>query len=414
MIRSLFHFPLALLLGLLPSTLVLALDADELLVVANSRMAGSQELAEYYMRQRQIPADHLLITKLPLTETMARTDYERDLAEPVRATIARLRAKGVTVAGIVLIYGVPLKVLEPPPSRENIARLAELNSERQRLEQQDQGSGDLLEEIKRSITTITGTDQRAAVDSELMLVQAPTPPLAGWIENPYFLGFQQKTNLTPKNQVVVVARLDGPDLKTVYRIIDDSLAAEEEGLSGIAYFDARWPEPKDDAELGGYRRWDKSLHTAARLVAPRMEVRLDSRDELFAPGSAPNGALYCGWYSLGRYVDSFTWNRGAIGYHIASSECTTLRDPQSTVWCPQLLSHGVAATIGPVCEPYVQGFPLPEIFFGALAEGYMNLGESYLISLPYISWQMVLVGDPLYRPFQPLPTPPTAQGRPRP
>jgi hypothetical protein len=25
------------------------------------------------------------------------------------------------------------------------------------------------------------------------------------------------------------------------------------------------------------------------------------------------------------------------------------------------------------------------------------------VSLPYISWQMVLVGDPLYRPFSPLP-----------
>lgn len=66
-----------------------------------------------------------------------------------------------------------------------------------------------------------------------------------------------------------------------------------------------------------------------------------------------------------------------------------------------MLKHGVAATIGPVYEPYVQGFPLPELFFGALTEGYMNLGESYLISLPYISWQMVLIGDPLYRPFKP-------------
>jgi hypothetical protein len=67
-----------------------------------------------------------------------------------------------------------------------------------------------------------------------------------------------------------------------------------------------------------------------------------------------------------------------------------------------MLKHGAAATIGPVYEPYVQAFPLPELFFAALTEGYMNLGESYLVSLPYISWQMVLVGDPLYRPFLPL------------
>lgn len=79
-----------------------------------------------------------------------------------------------------------------------------------------------------------------------------------------------------------------------------------------------------------------------------------------------------------------------------------MRKENTKVWCPNMLRDGVAATIGPVYEPYVSGFPLPEIFFDALTEGYMNLGESYLISLPYISWQMILVGDPLYRPFLPI------------
>jgi hypothetical protein len=77
-----------------------------------------------------------------------------------------------------------------------------------------------------------------------------------------------------------------------------------------------------------------------------------------------------------------------------------------------MLEKGVAATIGPVYEPYVQGFPVPHVFFGELLEGYMSLGESYLVSLPYLSWQMVLVGDPLYQPFSPvevLPPVPSAQ-----
>ena len=61
----------------------------------------------------------------------------------------------------------------------------------------------------------------------------------------------------------------------------------------------------------------------------------------------------------------------------------------------------MAATIGPVYEPYVQAFPLPDIFFNALTEGYLCLGEAYLVSLPFLSWQMVLIGDPLYKPFAP-------------
>ncbi len=50
-----------------------------------------------------------------------------------------------------------------------------------------------------------------------------------------------------------------------------------------------------------------------------------------------------------------------------------------------MLEDGAAATIGPVAEPYVQGFPLPEIFFGMLLDGYYTLSESYILSLPYLS-----------------------------
>jgi uncharacterized protein (TIGR03790 family) len=134
-----------------------------------------------------------------------------------------------------------------------------------------------------------------------------------------------------------------------------------------------------------------------------MDVVLNDAPGLFPVKSCPDVALYSGWYSLAKYVDSFMWNKGSIGYHLASAECTTLRNGESPVWCVNILKKGAAATIGPVNEPYIQGFPLPEIFFRYLVEGYMSLGEAYLVSLPFISWQMVLVGDPLYQPFSPLP-----------
>ena len=110
--------------------------------------------------------------------------------------------------------------------------------------------------------------------------------------------------------------------------------------------------------------------------------------------------MYCGWYSLARYVDAFEWVPGAVGYHIASAECRTLREGPSQVWCKRMLEEGVAVTIGPVGEPYVQAFPLPEIFFGMLVDGHLSVAECYLLSVPFLSWKMVLVGDPLYRPFR--------------
>jgi len=65
-----------------------------------------------------------------------------------------------------------------------------------------------------------------------------------------------------------------------------------------------------------------------------------------------------------------------------------------------MLEKGIGATIGPVGEPYVEAFPLPEIFFSFLTDGYFTLAECYFVSHTYLSWKMVLIGDPLYRPFK--------------
>jgi uncharacterized protein (TIGR03790 family) len=130
-----------------------------------------------------------------------------------------------------------------------------------------------------------------------------------------------------------------------------------------------------------------------------MPVMVDDADTLFQPGQCPDAALYCGWYSLATYVDAFDWQPGAVGFHIASSECTTLKKENSQVWCKRMIEKGACATIGPVGEPYLQAFPMPEVFFGFLSEGVLSLAECYMVSLPYLSWKMVLIGDPLYRPF---------------
>ena len=131
-----------------------------------------------------------------------------------------------------------------------------------------------------------------------------------------------------------------------------------------------------------------------------MPVVLDSQEKLFQPGQCPNAACYCGWYSLANYVDAFTWKRGAVGYHIASQECESLKGNGRRFWCKAMLQDGVAATIGPVGEPYVQAFPPPDFFFGLLIDGRLTMAECYALSNPFWSWQMVLIGDPLYRPFK--------------
>ena len=130
-----------------------------------------------------------------------------------------------------------------------------------------------------------------------------------------------------------------------------------------------------------------------------MSVTLDDKPELFAPGSCPDCALYCGWYSLANYVPCCKFVTGAVAWHLASSEAVSLRDPKSKLWCKNLLENGVVATLGPVAEPYTIGFPKPAEFFGTLATGQYTLVETYWRTEMFASWMTVLVGDPLYNPY---------------
>ena len=201
----------------------------------------------------------------------------------------------------------------------------------------------------------------------------------------------------------MVSRLDGPSPEIVRRIIDESIAVEKTGLTGRAYFDARWPRKENLKTKNnfGYDFYDSSIYKAADIVQRSgiMPVIVNSEPGLFQRGDCPEAALYCGWYSLAKYIDAFEWRPGSVGYHIASSECSTLKRLGSSVWCKRMLEEGAAAVLGPVNEPYVQAFPPPELFFRFLLDGYWTLSESYALSEPFLSWQMILIGDPLYRPF---------------
>ncbi len=241
----------------------------------------------------------------------------------------------------------------------------------------------------------------AAVDSELSLMLVENYPKVHWLPNPLNLHFEKEPAMQRFRQaVVMVGRLDGPTPRIARRLVDDALKTEARGLEGVCYLDARGL--KGERAPGSYAWFDRRLERLADLMKERstLKVVLDRRPGLFLPGSCPRAALYCGWYSLAKYAASCSWEPGAVAYHVASAEATTLRSPGSQVWCKRMLEEGVAATLGPVAEPYLSAFPLPDEFFPLLLKGELSLLEVYYRTVPHLSWQMVLIGDPLYRPFK--------------
>ncbi len=235
---------------------------------------------------------------------------------------------------------------------------------------------------------------RAALDSELATLFWPEFSPAGPLPNPHY--FRRRAD-GPQPPTLLTCRLDAPDAETVRRMIADCLRIERAGLRGNVYIDARG-KPLSES---GYGDYDENLRRLARFLdrETSLTVILDDDETLFQPGAAPAAALYCGWYSLANYVDAFEFVPGAVGYHIASSEAMTLRRDNARNWCPALLRDGVAATLGPVEEPYLTAFPRPTEFFAHLLAGRRSLAEVYALTLPSVSWMMTLIGDPLYRPF---------------
>ncbi len=389
-----------------------ALEPAEILVLANRQADRSVGLAKYYMKKRKIPPQNLIKLWVTEKETCSRSDYEKKVAIPVRRLLEQ-KAEEWRIRCLVIMYGLPLKVAAPSMTAAEKKILDKLKQKQKTLTVQLLSTINLAEKkqtrLKRKLESINkiisnfkkSTDKGASLDSEITLVLKKSYPIAGWVQNPYFAGFKGINLPIEKENILMVSRLDGPSDEIVKRIIDDSITTEQKGLKGTAYFDARWPDP-GNKKLTGYAFYDQSIYRAADRVKKSglMPVNIETTKELFSPGACPNAALYCGWYSLARYIDAFVWHPGAVGYHIASSECTTLKRKNSHVWCKMMLEKGVAATIGPVEEPYVQAFPVPEIFFGFLADGHLSLAECYLISTPFLSWKMVLIGDPLYRPFK--------------
>ena len=339
----------------------------EVMVLVNADVKAGVDLARYYMKKRGIPEDNLLFLRVSPRETLSRTEYERHVVPPLR----RALEKRPDIRALVTFYGLPLKI-----AKDGFTVSLPWQSAAAQLE----------------------ADTSASFDSELSLVLHDGDYLLNsWIPNPYYIGLHQRSSVS-KSEVRMVSRLDASTPRVVRRMIDDTLYAEKNGIKGMAYLDARWPDP-GKGRLDGYAHYDRSLHRLARRYKKQeiLPVILDQSEELFFPGSCPRAALYCGWYSLEKYVDAFQWERGAVGYHMASAECVTLKTPDSGAWCKNMLDKGVAATMGPVGEPYIQAFPLPDVFFGVLVEGYLSLVETYWITLPHLSWKMVLIGDPLYR-----------------
>lgn len=243
-------------------------------------------------------------------------------------------------------------------------------------------------------TNLEARETESALDNELALIWWGKYGKYRWQINPLYW---RAAAMKAPGPTIMVMRLDAPNDQIVRDIIATSLEVEKKGLQGQVALDARGKSPPDP-----YGVYDQTIRNFAHLVQAKttLQVTLDDKEALFSPGSVKNVALYCGWYSLRNYVPGCQFNRGAVGFHIASSELVSLRTPRERGWVHGLLEDGVVGTLGPVAEPYLHSFPPADEFFPLLLTGKLTLAEVYWRSNPLVSWMQSFIGDPLYTPYK--------------
>jgi uncharacterized protein (TIGR03790 family) len=359
------------------------LAADSVLILANSDDPDSLQIARHYAAVRGVPAENLLSLKMPLREAITWREFVATIWDPL---LERLVPTG-WIDAVPMMTSDFVGRKKYAPNRHRIAALVVCRGVPLKIEHDPALSAEVKPFTARDEFRTNG----GAVDGELSLLALPNYPINAFVPNPLFQN--ERPTSHELAQVVRVARLDGPTPADALELVDRAVAAERTGLLGRAYVDLANRDNVGDP-------W---LESAARQLA---ELGFDTSVDR-EPGTMPATAridapvLYFGWYS--ETVDGpfqlpgFRFAPGAIALHIHSWSAATLRLSNGG-WTGPLVARGVTATVGNVFEPYLQFTHPPHFLLRALARGW-TLAEAAYYALPALSWQAVLIGDPLYRPF---------------
>jgi uncharacterized protein (TIGR03790 family) len=358
--------------------------APRVAVLANADDPDSVALARYYIQARGLAEDSLVALPMAREEEISWDTFIGTIWDPLlgvmiergwifgafgggRDPVGRRSyvSTGHKLDALVVCRGVPLRVAHDParldPTSHPLGKNPQLN------------------------TTI------AAVDSELAMLAAGGHPLVAFVPNPLFN--EERPGLNARELFLPVGRLDGPTAEDARALVDHALAAERDGLIGRAYLDVGGPHRQGDDWLEACAPELERL--GFDYDVERSQTLLGAWSRFDAP------ALYFGWYrgDIGGAFDreDFIFPPGAIAIHIHSFSALTLRS-RTQGWTGPLVARGVTATVGNVAEPYLEFTHRPQLFLRALARG-EPLGRAALYSLNALSWQAILVGDPLYRPF---------------
>lgn len=361
----------SLWLGLLLAGPAGAGGPENVAVVVNDASSLSRSIAEYYARKRVIPASNVCHVRAPEAEEISRAEYRTNISDAV-ARCLRERQQTEKILYIVTTAGLPLRV--------------------------------------RGVAGDGAQTDTAAVDSELTLlyfeIHGKQHELKGAIPNPLY-GQRAAEFGHPKFPIYLVTRLAGYDFAAARALVDRSIEAQNPKYRGKGKIVI-------DLKAGDGTSGNEWLRDAS-LRVPQDRLMFDESAKVLYDQT--DVIAYASWGSNDpnrkKRKVGFTWLPGAIMTEFVSTNGRTFRrppdtwnigswaGPQETWWAgaPQTLTadyieEGATGASGHVSEPFLHYCPRPEILIPEYLKG-RNLAESYYLAIPGLSWQNIVIGDPL-------------------
>ena len=417
---------------LLVSVLMLALaapgfaqSAANVLLVVNEASADSAGIAAHYARVRSLPSDQILRLKVDAADEIDRASFNSAIQAPIAAWLQKHAAQD-RILYIVLAKGIPLRI---KGTAGRTGTLASVDSELTLLYRRLVGQAVALDNREDSPFRFgtTPVAQAKPLSSKVTLLYhrlvGQEVPIDGRVDNPYFLGTapieQAKAFSREAFDLYLVTRLDGYTADDIAGVIERGASPAREGRilldqktgAGSDTGNAWLAAAADRLAKGGF---------GDRVVIETTNQVLSGRQDVL------------GYYSWGSNDPAITTRRvglgfvpGAIAATYVSTDGRTFTEPpagwtigkwfdRSTFFAgsPQSLAgdmirEGVTGVAAQVAEPYFDALVRPDILFPAYVSGF-NLAEAFYLAMPYLSWQTVVVGDPLCAPFGRTPLQPAA------
>jgi uncharacterized protein (TIGR03790 family) len=354
-----------------------AQSAENVLLVVNTSSPASMEVGAYYAQRRSVPEGNIVRLPISAAETIDRADYERQLETPLAVWLTRNFAHD-RILYIVLTKGVPLRI--------------------------------------NGTAGLDGTV--SSVDTELALLYRKltgviTPP-SGRVNNPYFTNggdaTQRRAFSHAQFDIFLVSRLDGYSVADVRSLIDRGMKPSRDGSIVL---DDRSSTNAESANIWLRQASDtvRSLKKNAVVYDTTARVVRDVKPVL-------------GYYSWGSNDPAirdrqfnFEFSNGALAGMFVSTDGRTMNEPPADwkigTWpdtathfagSPQslagdLIRAGITGVAAHVAEPFLDATIRPDVLFPAYLSG-ASIVEAFYGGMPFLSWQTIVIGDPLCAPFR--------------